>query len=88
MSTIHEEHATPELDFCPFCGSGYITYLGWDDGGGDYADDVTEQWSCDECGRCWGPLEPPDPRDPMGPYGPNNYTWVGPARVADEERDA
>ena len=36
---------------CPYCGSEDVSYIGMEDGGGDYGNAVTEMWRCGDCGE-------------------------------------
>lgn len=47
------------MEGCPYCGSEDVTYTGMDDGGGDYGDQVCDQFRCNHCdqdfeGDCFG----------------------------------
>lgn len=37
------------MNRCPYCGSKEITYLGIDDGLGDYGDSLCDTWHCEHC---------------------------------------
>ena len=36
---------------CPYCGSKDLTYLGIDDGAGDYGESLEDLYRCLECGE-------------------------------------
>lgn len=35
--------------YCKFCGSENVSYVGLDDGGGDYGDSVVSIFYCEDC---------------------------------------
>ena len=39
---------------CPMCKSEDVMLSGYEDGGGDYGDELTEAYECSDCGYTFG----------------------------------
>jgi len=37
------------MTYCPHCGGENTEFLGYDDGAGDYGEDICEVWFCEDC---------------------------------------
>lgn len=48
---MSEHKLVRDTSTCPFCDSKAVTFLGYEDGGGDYGDQVTGMYECEDCGQ-------------------------------------